>query len=114
MKNSILGLGNDLHFFIYQKPVNMILGIDGLRGIIINELGKDPQDGSVYIFVSKNRKQLKLLHFSDDVYTLYIRKVYRGFFVYPTLNEETDKYEIDWTRLRRLVSRISSTQSQKY
>ena len=38
MKNSILGLGNDLHFFIYQKPVNMILGIDGLRGIIINEL----------------------------------------------------------------------------
>lgn len=113
MKNSILGLGSDLHFFLCQKPVNMNLGIEGLRGLIFNQLGKDPQDGSVYIFLSRNRKIVKLLHFHDDIYTMYTRKIYRGSFIYPTINQETDTYEMDWVRLRRLVTQHSVSQSQK-
>ena len=63
MKNQVLGLTSNLHYIFYQKPIKMNLGIQGLMGIINNELGRDPRNGDVYIFVSRSRKLIKLLHF---------------------------------------------------
>lgn len=104
MKNSVLGLSNRLDFFFYQKPVSMRLGIEGLRGLVINEFGRDPSDGAVYIFVSIDRKQIKILHFHRHAYTLYIHKLYRGTFIYPKYNKERDLYVMDWLRLKRLLN----------
>lgn len=111
MKNSILGLGSDLRFFICQNPIKMNKGIEGLRGIIINELGKDPDDGSVYIFVSRDRRQIKILHYDNGIYTLYIRRLFHGRFVYPELNTKSDTYQLDWIRLRRMLTRITPGRS---
>ena len=37
-------------------------------GIINNELGRDPRNGDVYIFVSRSRKLIKLLHFDKGCF----------------------------------------------
>ena len=104
MKNSILGLTNDLNFYFYSKPVNMAKGIEGLKGLVINDLGMDPMNGDVFIFCSGNHKQVKLLYYNDNAYTLYTRRVYKGFFIYPNYKAETDSYTIDWQRLRRMLT----------
>ena len=61
MRNSVLGLSDKLDFYFYQRPVPMNKGIEALRGLVINEFGRDPGDGAVYIFISKGMKELKLL-----------------------------------------------------
>lgn len=104
MRNQVLGLTSDLQFYFYQTPIKMNLGIQGLVGIIINELNRDPRNGDVYIFVSRSRKVIKLLHYKDYSFTLYIRKIYHGCFAYPYHNKETDAYYMDWPRFRRLLN----------
>ena len=104
MKNQVLGLTSNLHYIFYQKPIKMNLGIQGLMGIINNELGRDPRNGDVYIFVSRSRKLIKLLHFNKGCFTLYTRRIYHGYFVYPYFTRETDAFYIDWQRLRRLIN----------
>lgn len=103
MKRQILGLSSDLRFFLYQVPVSMRGGIEKLKGIVINDLSMDPHNGDVYIFISNNHKTIKILHYEDNVFTLYTRKIYRGRFVYPQYRIKSDTYAIGWERLKRLV-----------
>lgn len=109
MKNMVLGLSSDLHFYIYQKPILFNAGINRLMGYVINEMNMDPMDGNVYIFVSRDRKQIKLLHYSANVFTMYTRRIRNGCFVYPEYNEDTDTYRLEISRLRRLLKGYIST-----
>ena len=72
MRNSVLGLSDKLDFYFYQRPVPMNKGIEALRGLVINEFGRDPGDGAVYIFISKGMKEN--LH---DVYSQDIQRTFR-------------------------------------
>lgn len=116
MKNTVLGLSSDLHFYIYQKPILFNAGINRLMGYVINEMKMDPMDGNVYIFVSRDRKQIKLLHYSKNVFTLYTRRIHHGVFVYPEYNEESDTYRLEQRRLRLLLNGYITRNrvSQKY
>lgn len=103
MKNTILGLGNNLKFYYYQHPVNMGKGIEALKGLVVNEFGMSLDEKSVFVFISKNHKEIKLLHYEDHIYTLYVRKIYGGRFIYPCYNPTDDTYRLDWSRLRKLL-----------
>jgi len=108
MKKQILGLSSNLRFFLYQEPISMQGGIERLKGVVVNELGMDPTNGDVYIFLSKNRKTIKLLYFEQNVFTLYTRRVYNGTFVYPIIQKGEDKIYFDWYRLKRLIRGYST------
>lgn len=103
MKSQILGLNCDMRFFLCQKPISIVGGIERLKGVVINELDMDPMNGDVFIFVSKSRKVVKLLHYHQNVFTLYTRKIYNGTFVYPNLRSQEEKIHLTWTTLLRLV-----------
>ena len=79
-------------------------GIEALKGLVVNEFGRNPEDGAVYIFISKGMKEVKLLHYHKYIYTLYTHKIYKGRFVYPIYNRERDLYIMDWHRLKRLLN----------
>ena len=81
----------------------MNIGMEGLIGIVINEFGMDPRNGDVYVFVSRSHKLLKLLHYHEGIFTLYIRKIYHGSFVYPYRDSSHEAYYMDWARFRRLL-----------
>ena len=104
MSNTVLGLTRSMRYFLYDHPVRMNSGIYALSGIVINELGMDPTDGSVYIFLSKNEKMIKILHYHNNGFTLYTRRIYHGRFMYPDIDPTTGKYIYDWPRLRRLIN----------
>lgn len=86
-------------------PVNMNKGIEGLRAVVTENLGRDPMNGDVYIFVSKSHKTIKLLHYDRNIFTLYTRKIYNGTFIYPqSVDGEEGSAEMEWGRLRRLLN----------
>jgi transposase len=41
-------------------------GFDGLFGLVQNELGRNPLDGDVFVFMNKPRNTIKLLHWERD------------------------------------------------
>lgn len=104
MRNTILELTPDLRYFIYQQPISMNYGVDKLIGIVTNDLNHDPQEGEVYIFISRSHKIIKLLHYHRNAFTMYTRKIYGGVFVYPKWDFSRKEYPIDWPRLRRLIN----------
>lgn len=93
MRKQILGLTNNLKYYYYKRPIRMCKGIDALKGLVMDEFKMDPEDGSVFVFISSNHKMIKLLHYERSVYTLYIRKVYGARFIYPIYNPETVRLE---------------------
>jgi len=56
----MFGLTLQHKYFMFGQPTDMRKGFDGLSGLIINKLGKNPIDGSVYIFINRRRDRMKL------------------------------------------------------
>jgi len=55
-------------------------GIDGLSGLVRNEMKLDPLNGSVYIFFNKPRKLVKLLKWDTTGFAIYYKRLSRGSF----------------------------------
>lgn len=55
-------LGGSLKYRVYSRPVDMRKSFRGLAGIVHSEIGRQLSPEDVYVFVGKNRRNLKLLH----------------------------------------------------
>ena len=62
-----------------QHPSDMRIGVNGMCGQV-RSVGLDPSDGSVYIFVGKIRKVMKLLHSERGGYVMYYKRLEQGRF----------------------------------
>ena len=49
--------------FISRSPQDMRAGIQRLASIITTDFGRDPMDGALYAFVSRDCQKVKLLRF---------------------------------------------------
>ena len=70
-------------YFIYRSSCDMRKGYDGLAGLIRNEWKKDPLLGDVFIFLSKQRNKIKLLHWQNDGFVIYSKRLEKGTFELP-------------------------------
>lgn len=73
-------------YFIYRSGCDMRKGYDGLSGIVRNEWKKDPLSGDVFIFLSKQRNKIKLLHWQKDGFVIYSKRLEKGTFELPKDN----------------------------
>ena len=49
--------------YISKKPQDMRAGIQRLAAIVATDFGRDPMDGALYRFVSRDCEKAKLLRF---------------------------------------------------
>ena len=64
----MLSLPANTMIYLYAHPTDMRKSFDGLSGIARSELGKDPTDGSMFLFINRRRDRIKILHFDDGGY----------------------------------------------
>ena len=76
MKETVLGLNKDMKFYFCPEYVNMQKGIDSLCGFIRSNLMRDPFSNEVFIFMGRNKKQIKILRWDEDKFILYTVKLY--------------------------------------
>ena len=78
-------------YFIYRSGCDMRKGYDGLCGIVLNEFKMSPLSGDIFIFLSKQRNKIKLLHWQGDGFVIYSKRLEKGTFELPKdhLNEIT-------------------------
>lgn len=68
--------------------------------IIRSRYHRDPLQGDVYIFMSKDQKKVKMIHYERHAYYLHEKSFTNGYrFMQIELEEGITVYKIDWQSL---------------
>ena len=79
----MLGLTGTLNYYLFNGSVDMRKGIYGLSDVVRHEMKQNPNNpNNVYIFLSKNRRVIKILHYERGFYVLYEKRPLMGQFIY--------------------------------
>jgi transposase len=55
-------------------------GFDGLCAVVTQQLARDPLNGEIYLFLSRDRVRAKVLHFDGTGLCVYAKRLERGRF----------------------------------
>lgn len=69
--------------YLYTEAADFRKAFDGLSGLISSRLGRDPLDGSMYIFLNKRKNRMKCLVWDRDGFWLFYKRLERGTFQIP-------------------------------
>lgn len=107
----MLGERSDLKVVLVTGPIDFRAGINRLASLVANELGRDPYAGDVFVFRSKRRDRLKLLHFDGSGTILLTKWLEAGHFIWPPVRDGVMKLTsaemtlllggMDWRRLEQ-------------
>ena len=68
-------------------PVDGRKGIDSLAGVVRAALDGDPMSGDLFVFKNRRGDKLKILAWMGDGFALYLRRLERGTFAFPTAGD---------------------------
>jgi len=100
--------------FIHRGPVDMRKSINGLSVIVDQDMGKDLQSRSLFIFTNRRRTHLKMLYFDKSGFALWLKRLEASKFPWSkSLTEEVIEMNADdlellldgvnvWTRFEKL------------
>ena len=71
----MIGSTRNLHVFAYSSPADLRKGFDGLYGIVMSELQRDPLDGDCFLFVNRTRSRAKVLLWDGTGLCIYMNQL---------------------------------------
>ena len=105
----MFGDKSDLKVVLVTGPIDFRAGINRLSALVANELGRDPYSSDIFVFRSKRRDRLKLLHFDGSGMIILTKWLESGQFVWPPVKDGVIKLTsaqmtlllgaMDWRRL---------------
>jgi hypothetical protein len=102
----MLSLADGAEVFIHTAPSDMRLGFDRLSEKIRTELQRTPLLGGYFVFLSRNRRKVKILYWDRDGYAMWLKRLEAGSFKV----ECKDGYEtITAIDLKELLSGVELT-----
>ena len=72
-----------VRIFLYRGASDLRRGFDGLCGMVRAHFGADLLSGSLFVFVNRRRKYLKLLYWDRDGFAIWAKRLERGTFRIP-------------------------------
>lgn len=111
----ILSFSNRHRYYIYRGAADMRNGFDGLSGLVSREFSLNPLSGDVFIFFNRPRNRIKILHWQEDGFVIYCKRLEKGTFELPNENSSTSSIEISSEHLHFILSGIvlSSVKKRK-
>lgn len=90
--------------WLYNQPVDMRKQFDGLAVLVQSKLNCRANSGALFVFVNRNRTQLKLLYYQQGGYCLWAKRLEKG-----TFHQVTGEVQIalDWTQLQCLIGGVN-------
>ena len=91
---SVTGLN---HFYYVRDFSDMRCKHSRVLSIIREQLHREPNDGDVFIVMSKDRRIVRMFTYDNRSYSLFEKKFVSGYqFMKVTRNGEEKAYRIDW------------------
>jgi transposase len=79
----MLNFAANRRIFLARASTDMRRGIDTLSSMVQHQLGKDPMAGDIFVFVSKDRRRVKILVWDASGFWLCLKRLERGTFALP-------------------------------
>jgi len=98
----MLSIGSG-RIFLATAPVDMRRGHDGLVAFVRSELGVDPYQGDLFVFVGRTRDRLKILGWDRGGFVLVYKRLSKGRFRLPSVPPDADRVMIDKTELAMIL-----------
>lgn len=92
----MFALTDNCRYFAYDGDVDMRNGINGLYKIVKGVMRMSPISGDVFVFFSRNRRQVKILRWDTDGFLLYQKRLEKGTFERPRFNTAEKRFEMPW------------------
>jgi len=102
----MFGLSDQHKYYFYTGICDMRKGFDGLSGIVMSQMQRQPTDGSVYIFINRRRDRMKLLVWQSHGFLLYYKRLERGTFELPSNKNQTSSIKINQETLLLMLRGI--------
>ena len=86
---------------------------DGLCGLVSGRLGQNPMSGDVFIFLNNGRNRIKLLRWEHGGFVLFFKRLERGTFELPKIQNPALSQMLDYGELAMIVTGISMRNANK-
>lgn len=106
-------LNDSMHYYLCTGATDMRRGMYSLSGLVLDTLGQDVRNGNVYIFINRDRRNIKLLHAEDGGLVLYQKRLEQGRFRLPGYDPATKSFSMEWRDLVLLVEGIGEDPSAR-
>jgi len=100
-----------INIFVRPGVTDMRKQINGLSILTENEMGKDSGSGSLFLFCSRNRRNLKSIYWDKNGFAMWQKKLEKDKFPWPMTEEEAQ--EITFEQLKLLLSGIDFWKAHK-
>ncbi len=91
--------------FVALDPVDMRGSFNALAGHV-RRLHSDPLDGNLYVFVNRRKTLLKALWFDRTGWAIYAKRLERGTFELPRVDDDTRQVVVDTAQLTMILEGI--------
>lgn len=99
--------------YLARGSTDLRKSIDGLAAIVKECFELDPFSPSLFVFCNRKRDKLKILHWENNGFWLYYRRLEKGTFHWPSENDKTPK-NISPRQFRWLLDGLSIEQKQAH
>lgn len=99
----MIGSTRSIRVFAYRKPVDMRKGFDGLYALVLEELGRSPLNGDIFVFISKDRRRAKALMWDGTGLCLFAKRLEKGRFVRLTEGASGTELQMTHAELQLLL-----------
>jgi transposase len=103
----MFSLTSSMRYYLYSYPTDMRRSFYTLSGMVTNLMGRNVQDGDVYIFINRPCTSIKILHMECGGLVIYHMKLESGAFKLPVFDENTNTFQTSWHDLMTMVRGVS-------
>jgi len=97
-----------MRYYLYSYPTDMRRSFYTLSGMVTNQMGRNVQDGDVFIFINRPCTSMKILHMECGGLVIYHLKLETGCFKLPLFDENTNTFQSSWQDLMMMVQGITA------
>jgi transposase len=103
----MFSLTSSMKYYLYSFPTDMRRSFYTLSGMVTNLMGRNVQDGDVYIFINRLCTSMKILHMECGGLVIYHMKLESGTFKLPVFDQNTNTFHTTWQDLMMMVQGVS-------
>lgn len=105
-------LPGSVRIFLCTEPQDMRRSFDALSLVVRQLLGQDPQSGSLYVFVGKKPKRVKILWWDRNGFCLLYKRLHRALFRLPEVSGTGLAVQIDSRMLAELIAGVENARKR--
>jgi transposase len=102
----MIGVSPSTPMYLYSFATDMRKSFNGLCGLVINEMHRVPDSGSLFIFVNREQTRMKILFWDRHGFWLFYKRLETGRFQLPKPVDGNQEVGIKYEQLVMILEGI--------